>query len=75
MAQSDSISSSPAIKVAPAPAARLKLLPEAAILPTLMRWEATNVLNLLAFVGVIVFDVFFGRIGIDALAGKQRDTL
>jgi putative MATE family efflux protein len=72
MAQSDSISSSPIFKAAPAPAARTKLLLEGPILPTLLRLAAPNVLNLLAFVGVIVFDGFFlGRIGTDALAGAS----
>jgi len=38
----------------------------------LLRLSAPNVSNLLAFVGVIVFDGFFlGRIGTDALAGAS----
>src|SRR5215467_10288082 len=54
------------------PAARTKLLLEGPILPTLLRLAAPNVLNLLAFVGVIIFDGFFlGRIGTDALAGAS----
>ena len=56
----------------PTPAARTKLLLEGPILPTLLRLAAPNVLNLLAFVGVITFDGFFlGRIGTDALAGAS----
>jgi putative MATE family efflux protein len=42
------------------------------ILPTLLRLAAPNVLNLLAFAGVITFDGFFlGRIGSNALAGAS----
>ena len=68
MTQSDSASAS-ATKV---PAARTKLLLEGPILPTLLRLAAPNVLNLFAFVGIIVFDGFFlGRIGTDALAGAS----
>ena len=56
----------------PSPAARTKLLLEGPVLPTLLRLAAPNVLNLLAFVGVITFDGFFlGRIGTDALAGAS----
>ena len=56
----------------PVAAARTKLLLEGPILPTLLRLAAPNVLNLLAFVGVIVFDGFFlGRIGTNALAGAS----
>src|SRR3954451_22858573 len=56
----------------PAAAARTKLLLEGPIFPTLLRLAAPNVLNLLAFVGVIVFDGFFlGRIGTNALAGAS----
>ena len=73
MTQSDSISSSPVKNAAPrAPAARTKLLLEGPIFPTLLRLAAPNVLNLLAFVGIIIFDGFFlGRIGTDALAGAS----
>src|SRR5712671_1538900 len=76
MAQSDSVSSSVSSAVknsAPrAPAAQTKLLLEGPILPTLLRLAAPNILNLLAFVGVIVFVGFFlGRIGTDALAGAS----
>jgi putative MATE family efflux protein len=57
---------------APSPAARTKLLLTGPILPTLLRLAAPNILNLLAFVGVIIFDGFFlGRIGTDALAGAS----
>lgn len=68
-----SVSSSSAGKTAPsAPNARTKLLLEGQILPTLLRLAAPNVLNLLAFVGVIIFDGFFlGRIGTNALAGAS----
>jgi len=53
-------------------AARSKLLLEGPIFPTLLRLSAPNVLNLLAFVGVITFDGFFlGRIGTNALAGAS----
>ena len=72
MTQSDSISSSPVGTAARPPATRTKLLLEGPILPTLLRLAAPNILNLLAFVGVIVFDGFFlGRIGTDALAGAS----
>src|SRR5215212_4001953 len=73
MAQRDSISpSSVGIAAQRAPATRTKLLLEGPILPTLLRLAAPNILNLLAFVGVIVFDGFFlGRIGTDALAGAS----
>lgn len=54
------------------PAARTRLLLEGPILPTLLRLAAPNILNLLAFAGVITFDAFFlGRIGTDALAGAS----
>lgn len=56
----------------PAAAARTKMLLEAPILPTLLRLAAPNILNLLAFAGVITFDGFFlGRIGTNALAGAS----
>src|SRR5262245_29477976 len=56
----------------PTAAARTKLLLEGPVFPTLLRLAAPNVLNLLAFVGVIVFDGFFlGRIGTNALAGAS----
>src|SRR5690348_8297374 len=54
-------------RVAPA---RTRMLLEAPIIPTLLRLAAPNVLNLLAFVGLITFDgLFVGRLGSDALAG------
>src|SRR3982074_166235 len=67
---------SPAVTAVPATvrpvAARTKLLLEGPILPTLLRLAAPNILNLIAFVGVIVFDGFFlGRISTDALAGAS----
>jgi putative MATE family efflux protein len=59
----------------PAPAssaARTKRLLGGPILPTLLRLAAPNVLNLLAFAGVITFDgLFLGRIGTNALAGAS----
>src|SRR5260370_15487943 len=59
-------------RVPPPTAARTKLLLEGPILPTLLRLAAPNVLNLLAFAGVITFDGFFlGRIGTNALAGAS----
>ncbi|MBS0522840.1 MAG: MATE family efflux transporter [Proteobacteria bacterium] len=66
-------SSAPAKGVAPpAATARTRLLLEGPILPTLLRLSAPNVLNLLAFVGMITFDGFFlGRISTDALAGAS----
>src|SRR4051794_32681088 len=71
--QAQSVASSAPAKISPpSPAARTKLLLEGPILPTLLRLAAPNVLNLLAFVGVITFDGFFlGRIGTDALAGAS----
>jgi putative MATE family efflux protein len=73
MTQIDAISLSPVAKAAlRPPATRTKVLLEGPILPTLLRLAAPNILNLLAFVGVIVFDGFFlGRIGTDALAGAS----
>src|SRR5260370_36253481 len=64
--------SSPATPPARPVAARTKLLLEGPIFTTLFRLAAPNILNLLAFVGVITFDGFFlGRIGTDALAGAS----
>src|ERR1700731_1524887 len=58
--------------VTPSTAARTRLLLEGAILPTLLRLAAPNILPLLAFAGVITFDGFFlGRIGTNALAGAS----
>ena len=55
----------------PAPA-RTRMLLDAPILPTLLRLAAPNVLNLLAFAGMITFDGFFlGRISTNALAGAS----
>src|SRR5260370_8633829 len=60
-------------KPAPAPAAaRTKLVLEGPIFSTLLRMSAPNVLNLLAFAGMVTFDGFFlGRLGSDALAGAS----
>lgn len=72
MTQNNSFSNAAQKAAPPAPAARTKLLLEGPILPTLLRLAAPNVLNLLAFVGVIVFDGYFlGRIGTNALAGAS----
>ena len=69
---------SPALVAKPAPpvarpaAARTKLLLEGPIFTTLLRLAAPNILNLIAFVAVIIFDGFFlGRIGTEALAGAS----
>src|SRR5882762_1047247 len=68
---------SPALVAKPAPvtrpvAARTKLLLEGPIFATLLRLAAPNILNLIAFVAVIIFDGYFlGRIGTDALAGAS----
>src|SRR6201994_244760 len=69
---------SPAFVAKPAPpaarpvAARTKLLLEGPVFTTLLRLAAPNILNLVAFVAVIIFDGFFlGRIGTDALAGAS----
>lgn len=65
-AASPLVSSSVRAPVAP----RTRMLLEAPIVPTLLRLAAPNVLNLLAFVGLITFDgLFVGRLGPDALAG------
>src|SRR5947209_4730866 len=58
---------------APAPAAtRTKRLLEGPIFSTLLKLSAPNVLNLLAFTGMVTFDGFFlGQIGSDALAGAS----
>jgi Na+-driven multidrug efflux pump len=68
-----SSASFPSAKPAPHSAAvRSRLLLEGPIFPTLLRLSAPNVLNLLAFVGVITFDGFFlGRLGTNALAGAS----
>ena len=75
MTQPAAVSSASSPRAQPAPqsaAVRSKLLLEAPILPTLLRLSAPNVLNLLAFAGVITFDGFFlGRIGTNALAGAS----
>jgi putative MATE family efflux protein len=60
------------ISVARPVAARTKMLLEGPVFPTLLRLAAPNILNLIAFVAVIIFDGFFlGRIGTDALAGAS----
>ena len=60
-------------KPAPAPAAaRTKRILEGPIFTTLMKLSAPNVLNLLAFAGMVTFDGFFlGQLGSDALAGAS----
>ena len=58
--------------VPPSTAVRTRLLLEGPIVTTLLRLAAPNVLNLLAFAGMITFDGFFlGRISTDALAGAS----
>jgi putative MATE family efflux protein len=65
-------SSSPRPTAPPAVAARTRLLLDGAIVPTLFKLAAPNVLTLLAFTGMITFDGFFlGRIGTSALAGAS----
>lgn len=60
-----------AAKPAPA-AARTKRLLEGPIFTTLMKLSAPNVLNLLAFTGMVTSDGFFlGKLGSDALAGAS----
>ena len=75
MTQPAAVSSASSSSASPTPssaAARSRLLLEGRIFPTLLRLSAPNVLNLLAFVGVITFDGFFlGRIGTNALAGAS----
>jgi putative MATE family efflux protein len=74
MSQSVSLSlpSAPAKGATSPTAARTRLLLEGPILPTLLRLSAPNVLNLLAFAGMILFDGFFlGRISTSALAGAS----
>ena len=60
-------------KPTPAPAAaRTKRILEGPIFSTLLKLSAPNVLNLLAFTGMVTFDGFFlGRLGSDALAGAS----
>ena len=66
-----SVSTFPSPRTAAQPVpARTRMLLEAPAVPTLLRLAAPNVLNLLAFVGLITFDgLFVGRLGPDALAG------
>jgi putative MATE family efflux protein len=53
-------------------AARTRMILEAPIFSTLLRMSAPNVLNLLAFAGMVTFDGFFlGRLGSDAFAGAS----
>jgi putative MATE family efflux protein len=72
-APTPALATSAPVKPAQQPgAARTKLLLEGPILPTLLRLSAPNILNLLAFTGMITFDGFFlGRLGSDALAGAS----
>jgi putative MATE family efflux protein len=56
----------------PAAVARTKRILEGPIFTTLMKLSAPNVLNLLAFAGMVTFDGFFlGRLGSDTLAGAS----
>ena len=53
-------------------AARTKRLLEGPIFPTLLKLSAPNILNLMAFTGMVTFDGFFlGKLGSDALAGAS----
>lgn len=62
----------PAAAAAAAAAARKKLLLEGPVVSTLLRLAVPNIMNLLAFVGVIIFDGYFlGQIGTSALAGAS----
>jgi len=71
--QAATLSSPIPVPAKPAPAAaRTKKILEGPIFTTLMKLSAPNVLNLLAFTGMVTFDGFFlGRIGSDALAGAS----
>ncbi len=71
--RSVSIRSTAALRSQSTPAAsRTELLLTGSILPTLLRLAAPNVLNLLAFAGMITFDGFFlGRVSTNALAGAS----
>ena len=54
----------------PGPTARTRLMLEGAILPTLLKLSAPNLLYFFAMLGLIVFDGLFVRqLGLDALAG------
>jgi putative MATE family efflux protein len=62
----------PATPTSAAGTARTRLLLEGPIVSTLLRLAAPNVLNLLAFAGMVTFDGFFlGRISTNALAGAS----
>jgi len=63
----------PVAKPVSAPAAaRTKRMLEGPIFSTLLKLSAPNVLNLLAFAGMVTFDGFFlGQLGSDALAGAS----
>lgn len=55
MTELGTVTSPPSSNIAsPSPAARTKLLLGGPVLPTLLRLAAPNVLNLLAFVGVVL---------------------
>src|SRR5262245_37706085 len=62
-----------AVPTKPAPlAVRTTLMLKGPIFSTLLRLSVPNVLNLLAFAGMVTFDGFFlGRLGSDALAGAS----
>lgn len=50
--------------------ARTRMILDAPIVPSLLRLATPNVLNLMAFIGLITFDgLFIGKLGADALAG------
>jgi Na+-driven multidrug efflux pump len=49
---------------------RTRMILEAPVVPTMLRLATPNILNLLAFIGLITFDgLFVGPLGPDALAG------
>jgi len=72
---STSFSTSLPAPAKPAPAsaaARTKRMLEGPIFSTLLKLSAPNILNLLAFTGMVTFDGFFlGKLGSDALAGAS----
>jgi putative MATE family efflux protein len=56
--------------VTPTISPRTQMILNGPIVPTLLRLATPNILNLLAFVGLITFDgLFVGKLGPDALAG------
>ena len=69
---STSLFSAPAKPAPASAAARTKRQLEGPIFSTLLKLSAPNILNLLAFTGMVTFDGFFlGKLGSDALAGAS----